>query len=58
MLPRGRRGLLAVAGALAIVGAGILAGVTLTHGSSGATGVRPGRQAGRRPGPGQRPVSR
>ena len=36
MLPRGRRGLLAVAGALGIVGAGILVGVTLTHGTGGA----------------------
>jgi hypothetical protein len=33
MLPRGRRGLLAILGALAIVGAGILAGVALTRGS-------------------------
>ena len=41
MLPRGRRGLLAVAGAVAIVGAGILAGVTLTRGN-GDTGVAPG----------------
>ena len=45
MLPRGRRGLLAVAGALAIVGAGILAGVTLTHASSG-TGVPAGAPGG------------
>ena len=35
MLPRGRRGLLALLGALAIVGAGILAGVALTRGSGG-----------------------
>ncbi len=45
MLPRGRRGLLAVAGALAIVGAGILAGVILTHGSGG-TGVPAGAPGG------------
>ena len=42
MLPRGRRALLAVAGAVAIVGAGILLGVTLTHG----TGVPPGATGG------------
>lgn len=35
MIPRGRRGRLVLLGALAIVGAGILAGVVLTHGSSG-----------------------
>ena len=35
MLPRGRRGLLVLLGALAIVGAGILVGVILTRGSSG-----------------------
>jgi hypothetical protein len=35
MIPRGRSGLLVLLGALAIVGAGILAGVALTRGSSG-----------------------
>jgi hypothetical protein len=44
MLPRGRRGLLVLAGALAIVGAGILVGVILTRGSSGPAG--PARPAG------------
>jgi eukaryotic-like serine/threonine-protein kinase len=38
ILPRGRGGLLVVLGALAIVGAGIVAGVALTHGSSGTGG--------------------
>jgi hypothetical protein len=37
MLPRGRRGLLILVGALAIVGAGILAGMALTRGNSGAS---------------------
>ena len=45
MLPRGRRGLLAAAGALAIVAAGILAGVTFTHGGGG-TGDPPGAPGG------------
>jgi len=45
MLPRGRRGLLAVAGAVAIVGAGILLGVTLTRGSGG-TSAPPGAPGG------------
>jgi len=44
MLPRGRRGLLVLLGALAIVGAGILTGVALTRGSGG-TGA-PARAAG------------
>ena len=35
MLPRGRRGLLVILAALAIVGAGILAGMALTSGGSG-----------------------
>ena len=52
VLPRGRRGLLAVAGAVAIVGAGILLGVTLTHGTGtppgapGGTASQPGSAAG------------
>ena len=52
VLPRGRRGLLAVAGAVAIVGAGILLGVTLTHGTGtppgtpGGTASQPGAAAG------------
>ncbi len=35
MLPRGRRGLLVILGAVAIVAAGILAGMLLTSGGSG-----------------------
>jgi Protein kinase domain len=56
MIPRGRRGVLVLLGALAIVGAGILSGVALTRGSSGApTGATgspavPAGQAGSAPG--------
>jgi eukaryotic-like serine/threonine-protein kinase len=51
MLPRGRRGLLVILGALAIVGAGILAGMLLTSGGSGsgspgAAAARAGSAAG------------
>ena len=45
MLPHRHRWLLAAAGALAIGGAGILAGLILTHGSGG-TGVPPGTPGG------------
>ena len=44
MLPRGRRRLLLLLGALAIVGAGILVGMVLARGSSG-TGALAGRRA-------------
>jgi hypothetical protein len=48
MVPRGRRGkLLVIVGALAIVVAGILAGMALTQGASGSgSAAPPGRQAG------------
>jgi hypothetical protein len=51
MLPRGRRGPLVILGALAIVGAGILAGILLTSGGSGsgspvAAAAQPGSAAG------------
>jgi hypothetical protein len=49
MLPRGRRGLLVILAALAIVGAGILAGMALTSGGSGPgspAGVQAAGQAG------------
>jgi hypothetical protein len=51
LLPRRRRGLLVILGALAIVGAGILAGMVLTSGSSGsgspaAAAAQPGSAAG------------
>ena len=45
MLPRGRRGPLVILGALAIVGAGILAGMALTSGGSG-SGPPAAAQAG------------
>jgi eukaryotic-like serine/threonine-protein kinase len=45
MLPRGRRRLLVILSALAIVGAGILAGMVLTSGSSG-SGSQASAQAG------------
>jgi hypothetical protein len=46
MIPRGRRGLLVLLGALAIVGAGILAGVALTRASGGTGPARaPGSPA-------------
>jgi hypothetical protein len=41
MIPRGRRGLVVLLGALAIVGAGVLTGVGLTRGSSGAAAGAP-----------------
>jgi hypothetical protein len=46
VLPRGRRGLLVILGALAIVGAGILAGLALTHGGSGSGSPAGGQAAG------------
>jgi hypothetical protein len=48
LVPRGRRGkLLVILGALAIVVAGILAGMALTHGGSGSgSAAPPARQAG------------